>query len=187
MRDGSHTGTQARTHTHTHTSILRHTHTHRTRVRKTGTKCESTERKAKQRHREKRKKNTHKMRAKYYKDDFVLFIAVRLTTIHIRTCCLSRCRLPLFSTNPFVIHAILPILFLCFLLAARIRLPFTSYFVFIYFTLRVVFSFFFVFRALHVFARVLSDVCAADLCVLCVFFSSLLSFFFSYSTTTIGL
>lgn len=73
----------------------------------------------------------------------VLFIAVRLTmattTTHVRTWCC--CCLPLFSTNPFVIHAILPIhssfFFLIFfsLDRARSRLPFTSYFVFIYLVL----------------------------------------------------
>lgn len=64
---------------------------------------------------EKKKHNTHQLKMK-----IVLFIAVRLTmattTTHVRTWCC--CCLPLFSTNPFVIHAILPIhssfLKLCF-------------------------------------------------------------------------
>lgn len=83
------------------------------------------------------KNNTHQLKMK-----IVLFIAVRLTmattTTHVRTWCC--CCLPLFSTNPFVIHAILPIhssFFLIFfsLDRARSRLPFTSYFVFIYLVL----------------------------------------------------
>lgn len=72
---------------------------------------------------EKKKHNTHQLKMK-----IVLFIAARLTmattTTHVRTWCC--CCLPLFSTNPFVIHAILPIhssfLKLCFfflLLTAR--------------------------------------------------------------------
>lgn len=67
------------------------------------------------------KNNTHQLKMK-----IVLFIAVRLTmattTTHVRTWCC--CCLPLFSTNPFVIHAILPIhssffLKFFFLLTAR--------------------------------------------------------------------
>lgn len=74
-------------------------------------KQEPNEYKNKKRAKRSEKKTTHQLKMK-----IVLFIAVRLTTtttttIHVRACCypVCHCCLPLFSTNPFVIHAILPI------------------------------------------------------------------------------